>query len=714
MAYDIQQFKSVLYGQYLAFGVKITAGIILPSLLFASLGDLPTGIILSLGAFYVSFADQPGPVTHRRNAMLVANLLIFIIAIISGVMAQFPWFAIIQIPLFCFVLGMLMVYGARASAVGMAALLMMVNSIYIEDAAINFMTNAALSVAGGLWYMTLSLTLNQIRPYRQAQHDLGECIIEIGDYLRLKAGFFNNKVSDRQLYQQLIRKQLKVNTHKDDVRQNILRTRKRVNDTMKSGRLVIMIFTDILALFEQAMSIQHDFKKLRKTYADHQVLPEYRNLIRKLAFELNDLGYALINNEKPKPLRSFDRDLEDIKVKLDAIEAQGVSAMALKKTIINIRNMTRLLGHIYNYFEAEELTFMSKTNENDLTKFISHQDFDWKVFFNNLSIRSTAFRYSTRLAVGCLLGYLISFWLPSGLHSHWILLTVLVILRPDFSLTKQRNYERIIGTLAGGLAGALILFLVQDEFVKLIFITCFMILTFSFNRIRYGIGVFFMTALVLILLSIMYGTSDLFHTTERVMYTMIGSALAFLVSYFVLPTWESSQIKPYLSVSLKANLTYLQQITADRLKVSFSDTSFLLARKDVYMEMAHLSAALQRILSEPKHKQVYTPTINEFVVLSHILSSYLASLSSHLEEKINRDLVDAVHLKLIRKTKVHLENAIAYIDNTPFSIDFELPEISANTDENHPEKLFIQKQLELIEKVSADIEKLSATLTEMP
>jgi hypothetical protein len=39
--------------------------------------------------------------------------------------------------------------------------------------------------------------------------------------------------------------------------------------------------------------------------------------------------------------------------------------------------------------------------------------------------------------------------LPYASHSYWILLTIVVILKPNFSMTKQRYNDRLIGTLIG-------------------------------------------------------------------------------------------------------------------------------------------------------------------------------------------------------------------------------------------------------------------------
>src|SRR5690606_24368871 len=239
------------------------------------------------------------------------------------------------------------------------------------------------------------------------------------------------------------------------------------------------------------------------------ILPEFRKLIYKIAVEFDDLGYALINNEKPRKLVNFDDDLILLKDKTDALQAEGVSVTTLKKNLINIRNITRLLTDMYNYFQTEKLTFLSKTEEADLTKFISRQEFDWNTFKNNLSLRSDFFRHSFRIAASCFSAYLVLQWVDLGEHSLWILVTIIVVLKPDYVRSKKRNYERVIGSVIGGLIAALVLWWIPNEMIQLAILIAFMILGFSFNRVRYVIGVIFITALILILFSLISESNSL-------------------------------------------------------------------------------------------------------------------------------------------------------------------------------------------------------------
>jgi len=102
----------------------------------------------------------------------------------------------------------------------------------------------------------------------------------------------------------------------------------------------------------------------------------------------------------------------------------------------------------------------------------------------NPGLQSNIFRYSLRMAVAIMVGYALSLYLPVG-HSYWILLTIVVILKPAYALTRQRNNERLLGTLAGGVAGVLVLISTQNTLLLLAILIVCMTGAFSLMRIRY-------------------------------------------------------------------------------------------------------------------------------------------------------------------------------------------------------------------------------------
>ena len=135
-------------------------------------------------------------------------------------------------------------------------------------------------------------------------------------------------------------------------------------------------------------------------------------------------------------------------------------------------------------------------------QFISHQDIDAKVFWENFTWKSNTFRHALRVSFATLTGFIISQFLPFG-HGYWILLTIIVILKPAYSITKRRNRDRLLGTIAGAGIGVLILMVVKDRQLMIAFMILLMVLAYSFMRTRYLLFVTLMTPYILILLYIL-------------------------------------------------------------------------------------------------------------------------------------------------------------------------------------------------------------------
>ncbi len=58
-----------------------------------------------------------------------------------------------------------------------------------------------------------------------------------------------------------------------------------------------------------------------------------------------------------------------------------------------------------------------------------------------------------------------------------LLLTIIVIMRPGYGLTKERSFHRIFGTILGGLIAFGILYIVQDNII--ISILCYSLHAFG-------------------------------------------------------------------------------------------------------------------------------------------------------------------------------------------------------------------------------------------
>ena len=494
-----KRLKQFLYSQYFSDGLRITLGILLPSLVCFHFNYTHVGIALSLGALSTSIPDNPGPPDHRRNAMLITIGLTFVMALLTGLLTPFPWAIAILIAISCFVFSMLNIFGARAAAIGVSVLVIMILGIDTQLTWQQTIINATYILAGGVWYFLLSMTSQGLLPYRPAEQTLGECILEVAAFVRIKADFYDEHSDIEANYKKVLDQQVLVNQQQENVRDILFRTRKLLRDTSPNGRKLVLTFVDLVDLYEQINATHYKYQHIREQFGGMHILPLYQQVIVQLAEELEHIGEGLHNHDAVKPVHDFLPRLTLLKSKVDAAEKEGINVVVLKRILINLRNIAYRINRMYEYqHEAKELP---EARSKELTRFVDRQMIDWSLFRANLSLSSNHFRHAARVSIVCLLAFVFTLTVSEGPHSYWILLTIIVILKPGYSLTKQRNIERIIGTVVGGIIGLGVLTLFPTDAARFGFLVLFMLLSYSFIRIKYVVSVLFMTPYILIVFS---------------------------------------------------------------------------------------------------------------------------------------------------------------------------------------------------------------------
>ena len=706
-----RQVSYFLSSQYFSDGLRITLSILLPSLLLAQFGQIQTGLAMSLGALNVSISDAPGPVMHRRNSMLASALIAFLMTLITGFARMNPYVLGLEILLFSFFFSMFAIWGNRAMSVGTAALLIIILMIDRPLDAAGVLREAALVLAGAAWYITISLLASQLQPYRLAQQALGQCIHEIAKLMTIKADFYTVQTDLEDDYRHLIAQQVVVSEKQDAVREILFKSRQIVNETTQTGRLLTLTFTDVVDLYEQIVAMYYDYEAIRERFGQTPVLHTIAQLIRRLAHELDHVGLAIqspIHFRKPTDISP---ELAELKQRIDAFGEQEGSTLVLKKVLVSLRSVSQRLTTIQNNLRQPG---QGTVRNDDVTygRFVSHQIISVQSFRDNLTLDSSGFRHSARVAIAMLLGYVLTKLLGYGHHSYWVLLTISVIMKPAFSLAKQRNIERITGTLAGGIIGVLILTFIPNKTVQFSFMVLFMLGTYSAQRINYIIMVVCLTPFVLILFSFL-GVSYLGVAEERFLDTLLGGIIALSVSYLFFPNWESDQLIKPMQATLQANVRYLQLLADSLSGCRLNLEEYKLARKDVYVTSANLAAAFDRMLSEPKHKQRSERSVYQFVVLNHILSANIAAIISAqvgTEPKTHPN-------SLVRVVRRALFSLTESLDQLGVSLKKPAPEaslaaapVSRFIDDDQP----LNDHLLFISQVSTDIGKVVHQVTSTP
>lgn len=706
-----REARFFFFSQYFADGLRITLEILLPALIFSYFGHFATGLIVSMGAFCVSITDIPGPVSHKRNAMFFCTILIFLTTIVTGFARLNVYTMGLEILVLSFILSMFLVYGNRAGAVGSAAMVIMILMMDEPIKPSQVFQHATLVLAGGLWYMGLSQLFSRIRPYRPAQRALGASIHEIAKFLRIKADFYSIKTDLEADYSKLVAQQIVVSEKQDAVRELFFKTRMIVKESTKTSRLLILTFIEVVDLFEDIMATYYDYTAIRERFGKTGILDDIAAIIKNMSLELDNIGFAIQANIPYKRETDIGKQLEKLKNRIDAISESDKekSTLVLKKVLVNMRNLDYRLDNIFNYFNAKATKHIHSTGAMEYSRFVSHQPFNLKILKDNLNFKSAIFKHSLRVALACLFGFILTKLIGYGEHSYWVILTISVILKPAFSLTKQRNIQRLAGTVIGGIIGAVILIFVPDKNLLFVFLLIFMIGTYSFLRTNYIMLVIFVTPYVFILFQFL-GIGHLDLIQERILDTLLGCGIALTASYLIFPSWESEQLGVFMQKVLNANLNYLQKLTEILSGKEVAIADYKLSRKEVYISSANLASAFQRMLSEPKSRQKNKKDIHQFVVLNHILSSNIATIASGMLLK-ERPVYGKENLRPLKQALSVLTHSLKKLN--PAHAEFQAIPEQASTNiipdkiTLHPDDKLLRDQLEFICKVSNDIGKIT-------
>jgi uncharacterized membrane protein YccC len=542
----------------------------------------------------------------------------------------------------------------------------------------------------------------RLTPYRPAKRSIAESLKETAKYLLIKAEMYNTNSDLQEQYHRLLDQQVAVNESQNAARELLYKNRALLKESTLTGRMLVFTFVDTVDLFEHIMATGYDYEDMRKRFAEKDVLNDVSLMIKKLAEELNNIGDAIQSNSSYLIKYDVQKDLESLKKKIENLSSEHDKQM-LQKVLVNLENLSEKIDSILNYFKEQTGEKRKLRTTREYSRFVSQQDISWKVFKNNLTLKSSIFRHSLRVMITCGAGYIVSKFLPHEHHSYWIVMTIIIILKPAFSLTKQKNADRLLGTIGGGIIGLLLLYFIHDKNILFGLLVFFMLGTYTFKIMNYIVMVIFLTPYILILFHFL-GLGALNVAGERLLDTTIGSVLAALGSYFLFPVWESSQLQTYMCNVLEANIHYLEKLSDLFSKNKISTLDYKVVRKDLFVSTANLASALHRMQSEPKNKQKHKNEIYEFVVLNNLLSSNIASLSSELMQ--DPSIASS-------EVSVQVENLILVLKETLKKLDNKPGIKNENLLVSKPAtfgKLIQNKwksQFEFISKLVLDIQKVT-------
>lgn len=725
----LQFFKSTNFSKAIVTGIAITV----PLLLAIQLGHLEIFLALSFGAFWASPSDVNGSYSDKRVGILLSAALAMLVSFIGGYLHFRIGLLLFVLGALTFAIAYISVFGFRASLISFSGLLALVLSFAHQPGTLNNLEYALLIGLGGLWYLLLATLLYRINPKAQTEEMLAETFLLTSQFLETRGKLVGPQTDRQELRAKLYELQNTLIQNHQTLREILINSRKSSGKSNYQEKR-LLVFVQLVEMLETAMANPVNYAKMDALLSQYpQYIQGFQDLIYEMASQLRLISETLENATKfPKnaPLTTL---FEEVKHQLYAFQTatQGKDYEGYlmlqnlfeyqEKQFEKLKRIKWLLGNPGN----EDLVFIDK---DVFKRFIIPQDYDPKLLLQNFSFKSTIFKHALRLAVTVMLGYgLGSFF--NFQNPYWILLTVVVIMRPSYGLTKSRTKDRILGTLLGGALAYGIVFLVQNPYVYAILGVLSLVIAISMVQKNYKASATFITLCVVFAYAITQ--PDVLNVIQyRILDTLLGAGLSFFSMLWLWPTWGFLEIKEPIEKSVRANRDFLHHIGAYYTNKGKASTAYKIARKNAFLETSNLTSAFQSMAQEPKSKQKNIADIYELVVLNHTFLSALASLSTYIQQNTTTEASETFKLALhsIDKNLAHViasltaaktgevvseeANPVAFSELLRGMQPVKLlpTETGLQLKRNHQEAYLILEQLQWLFSISEDMRKLTRSL----
>ncbi len=612
-----QNLTRLFVGQHIINGASVGLGVVAIALVASTIFGFAAGQPATLGAISASISDLPAPWREKARTLIFG----FALAMLSTIAIQIalPWLAttILMIGVISFVGGLVTGLGRWAVAVGMQAIIPMVFILgFPRETYPAAVHTELLLFGGGLAYIAIALLATVFTDASARRMVASETIREFSIYLRAVAGIFDPDQDLAAAYGATIRQQSALADQLQSARALLL---ERVGPAGERMRLSASIGI-LLDALDALVAAQCDVELIRTTPGAEPVLARIGDALRVGSLDLRHLSLELLATGHPTlpPDHQLAVDAlkrEAARVKASSIDPKARAALdaATWRLVLSLSHVRRLERSLSN-----DATARAAIGDVDLAAFIPKRNYGPSALAPHLRPESPVLRFAARLSLAMMAGALVAQSLGDNRHGNWVLLTIAVVMRAGYGLTRQRRDDRVIGTLIGCvLAAGSVAYLPVGALVGVQGLA--VAVTHSFARLNYRISSTGASVMALVTLHLVQPWVSA-PILVRLADTLVGAAIAHLFNYFW-PRWEFFEA-PQLASRLQAQLA---AFAAAALRSDVSEHDYRLARKNVIEAMAALSDSAGRMAIEPMTARKGLNEMAELLIRAYSLVAQLSA-----------------------------------------------------------------------------------------
>jgi len=546
----------------LSWGLRMAVAASAPLLWGLLTNNLLHASWLILTAECICWVELKGAFTQRISILLTGVFLTFSFAALGTLTAHYLWISVIAVFAVCYIAGLFKNLGDRGSGLAICVYVMfIVSNAYPVESNRQLLNRLTLIFIGGVWTFTVgtigSLFIPLRQPYRRSIALIWKANASLLGTINKGWDSKNvwNSIHDIYLQEKQVRTTM-------DSSLQLFENRSYQSDIFPAKEVELAKLRKLTSLVGiHIMAVSNELDSLKRMSLPATLKLELFQLLEALQSVVNKMAFYTASLKPEAELvvqSSIDKTHQYIARLTEYYDKHEAYENPLKRIAQLTERCIRLIENGLTHLQEIAGDKPAYSSYAFLKVFYVLQPQRWFKGTRLLwSSNTLTLRYILRSSLAASLALFFYKWFKID-HGYWFAFTVILVMQPYFGATLKKAFERITGTLAGGIVGGVFIHLNDLFYSREILLFISFVSMVYYVRKNYTIAAFFITVSLVLLFdaeqSIHYNIIIM-----RALCTIGGACLGIIAGFAFLPDWDSKWLPQHIAIAVENNYHYFTE-----------------------------------------------------------------------------------------------------------------------------------------------------------
>jgi hypothetical protein len=606
------QYREPAWG----WGFRLALSVVAPLLWGFFTGHGGEAEWMSIAAECVAFIDLKGNIGLRTRLMVSAVLLSMTFCILGSLAGAYIGISIIGMLITGFLCGLFKNLGDRGQGLTLCIYIFYIITCSYPVSSLEELKERCFWVAlGAAWAVFVGLLsflfLKTGAPYRKTISAIWKAIAELSEASGKGWDGRDIKSSVREIF--LKEKEVRTAINNsiylfEETSDTVSKKQKDKYALVQSRKCASLVSLYIIQLAELSGTIS---KQKPGRQFDVQVFSLFR-AIQQIGERMEAYLLTLKKEERGLVFSRLERLTKMAEMLEETAEKLYPEALAaVQKINLLAGRIVKLVNHSIHLLEGSAETRIYHAYSFAQTLNILHPKYLKTNIRQLFNFNSFTTRYALRIGISTMAAMVLAYlFFPN--HGYWIPYTTIIVAQPYFGATLKKGIDRSLGTLAGIITGSLFLQLPFPAIARIILVFVSSVFLIYYLRRKYSVAAFFITLTLVGLLGI-EPHFDIHLLGIRLICTLMGSVLAIIAGFLLLPQWDKNSLPRFIAEAVMANMDYFQNTFYKNRMLPW--TRF---KRNAETKNSNAFDSLTRFLQEPGTKRTGKNTRSYFLLMHNV------------------------------------------------------------------------------------------------